>query len=333
MGFGRFVCVFFPFALTALSIVCLLIPGLAGVTSSNISILTVDTKNLSISADQIASLASDSGLKRRDVSTLTAAATSSEIGSIKVTASDLGLADTYSLMRWNYVATTDNKAVRSTPAFNWAANATNTSAITTLAAANGITITIPSAVTTALNTFATVARWTQIVFVIACGLGGITLILGVFSICSRVGSCCAFIVSGFSTVAAIVFAALVTVMATTVTGALESFGKQFGLEASVGTTFLALVWLAAAASLAGAVFWVFTICCCAPDRRDKHRSRAGEVEKPFGGYTRVHDPFDPHMYEGQSSGTYPAPPQSFPMQNVKVQQTGVGYEPYSHHGV
>jgi len=326
MAVGRFLCVSLPFLLTAVSLVALLIVGLAGITSSSLPLFTITTKDLSISISDLSSLTS---VNARSLSALTEAATAGL--TTNITATDLGLADSYSFALWNFVATTGSVSVKSAAKFNYAANITNTSSITTLAAANGITLATPTAITDALKTFATLVEWTEIVFIVACVLTGVTLLFGLISFCSRIGSCCTFLVSGVSTLAIIAFAALGTVLGSTIVGTLQ-IGRRYGITSSLNTTWLVIAWLAAAASLAAGLFWMFTICCCSPEhraRREKHHSTAGGFEKPYGGYSRVHDPLVP--YPGQESGTYSIPQQSYPMSNVKA-HTGA-YEPYSHQAV
>jgi lysylphosphatidylglycerol synthetase-like protein (DUF2156 family) len=213
-------------------------------------------------------------------------------------------------------------------AYNWASNAANVTQYTALAAsAGGITVSIPNSLTDSLKTFSTVLHWTEIVFTIAFGATVLELVMGLFAIFSRVGSCGASLVSGFQTLATIATAIMATVLASIVVAAIEASSKAYGVKASMSGSYLGITWLAVGFSLASGLFWVFTICCCAPDhssRRDKHRSTAGEMPlQQHQGYQRVNDPFAPTAYAGHQ----------FPMTQMKGRQADPAYEPYSHGAV
>ena len=159
--------------------------------------------------------------------------------------------------------------------------------MTSLAAKNSASFS-DSTLINAVKTFANIIKWTEIVYIIAGAFATLELIIGLFAFCSQVGSCCTFLVSGFSSAGVIAAAALSTITAAVVVGAVSALNK-FGVSASFNTSFLVFSWLAVAFSLAGSFFWLFSTCCCAPnrrERRDKHRSR----EKPYPGYQRVNDP-------------------------------------------
>jgi SUR7/PalI family len=324
---GRFVCVGMPFALTLASLICILIVTLTGVTNNGLFLFKVNTQNLSISTSDLSNLHTRGmhmNLRGSAISSVEAAA-----GSVNITAADLGLFDSYTISLWNYCYVS-GKVTTCVPAkFDWASNATNfTNTLTTVAAENGASFS-DSTLINAVKTFSSVIKWSEIVYIIAGALAALELVIGLFAFCSRVGSCCTFLISGFSSAAVIAAAALSTVTAAVVVGAVSALDK-FGVSASFNTSFLAISWLAVVFSLAGSFFWLFSICCCAPDRRerrDKHRSRAGD-EKPYGGYQRVNDPFVPAhshgaLQQGQELGYIP------PMQPGKAQR----YEPYSHTSV
>jgi hypothetical protein len=318
---GRFVCVGMPFALTLGSLLCILIVTLTGVTNNSLFLFKVNTQNLSISPSDL------SGLHKRFHFNLAGSGnTSSSSTSANITAADLGLFDSYTISLWNYCYEEGTVTTCTHAKFDWAADATNiTTTLTTLAAENGASFT-DSTLIDAVKTFASIVKWTEIVYIIAGALAALQLVIGLFAFCSRVGSCCTFLVSGFSTVAVIAAAALSTVTAAVVVGAVSAVSK-YGVSASFNTSFLAISWLAVLLSLAGSLFWLFSICCCAPDRRerkDKHRSRAGD-EKPYGVYQRVSDPFLPNHghAQGQELGYIP------PTQPVNAER----YEPYSHTSV
>lgn len=183
------------------------------------------------------------------------------------------------------------------------------------------------------------------VFIIAYVCLGIVVILGIFAECSRVFSCLTWIVAGVAALAVCGAAAMSTAMAAVVVGAVEATAKWYGVTASINTSFLALVWLAAACSIAAAFFWLFTICCCPPDHhRSSRRGRTRHLDDPsaeklvpLGSYQPLHEP------EGQQTGFvqntgYPAygggyAQQYTPHYQSPAPRSDLAYEPYSHANV
>ncbi|RFU34567.1 hypothetical protein B7463_g1763, partial [Scytalidium lignicola] len=342
-NFGRFVCVAVPFALTLASLICILIVALAGVTNKNLDMFDINTKNLSISTNDLVNL--ENLFKRTPVpgiTDLTTSALNGAIGTgINLTASDLGLSDYYKIDLWTYCSQDGKNTTCPKPKFNWAADAFNETKLTnTASAAVGQPIKLPKDLTGSLHTFQVVSKWTQVVYIIAFVSTVAELFLGLFALCSRVFSCCTWIISGISTVAIIAASILATVASAIVVGALDKVVKHYGVHATINTTFLAITWLAAAFSLAGSLFWLLSTCCCAPEKRERHRDRrnfrgSSDGEKLLSGglggngYQRVSDPWG-----GQQSGH--TGPQDFgvPLQNFnKPTRVEGGYEPYSHTAV
>ncbi|KAL3418552.1 SUR7 protein [Phlyctema vagabunda] len=356
MGAGRFLCVALPFGLTFASLVCILIAMLAGITNKNLDMFELKTANLSISVSSLENLID---LTRREAhfsDTLTSAlnsAVSDATGgdsNANITASDLGLADEYKVSLWNYCAETGSNRNCTSAKFDWAAKALNTTDLDNLASATGTSVTLPKEVKTALKTFSKVSKWTQVVYIIAVIATAAELFLGFFAMCSRMGSCCTFIVSGFSSVAIIAASIMATAMSSVVVGSLNTVTKAYGVKANLNRSFLITTWMAVAFSLGAGIFWMATICCCASDHSsrksssapksslfNRYANRNGDAEKtiPVGAYQRVQDPHDT-SYVGQQHGIYN--PQAtrgqeeygMPMHNVRASKNTQGYEPYSH---
>jgi len=303
-----------PFILTVASLIAMLVAGLSGVTDKSMYLFKVNTTELSISSSSITSLLSDRSLQQRDLSDSIIAATSglSEdasgllasassaadsatasasdaasaisgvVSGTNITASDLGLADAYFVSLWGYCQTTSSGGKEcEKPQFDWASNATTSfqNKLDSVAGASGENVTIPDSIKSAMNTFGTVTKWTEVVFIIAYIALGISLFLGIFANCSRAFSCCTFIISALAAVAVCAAAALATATASVVVGAVEGTARVYGVTGSMNTRFLAAVWIGAAFAIAAAFFWMFTICCCAPDH---NRSRG----KSVGGFGR-----------------------------------------------
>jgi hypothetical protein len=311
---------------------------LAGVTDKNLDMFAVNTQNLSISPSSLGNLADLTKRADHFSGLIVAALTDSTDSSDNITAADLGLADSYTISLWNYCSTTGSNTTCTKAKFNWAASALNTTSITSLTSSTGVTVTLPKELTSALNSFAVVSKWTEVVYIVAVVTCVVELLFGLVAICSRIGSCCTFLISGLSTVAIVAASVLATAQSAVVVGALDSTTKAFGVHASFNTSFLSITWLAVLFSLAGGLFWLFTICCCASDHHSnrgfKRNSRAGnDNEKliPAGMYQPVGNQ---HAgYAGQQSGVYaPQTQREFgvPLTNVKPMRMDGAYEPYSH---
>ncbi|KAK2073792.1 hypothetical protein P8C59_008041 [Phyllachora maydis] len=307
---GRFTCVAAPFLLTLASLIAILVAGLAGITDKSLYMFQVDTANLTISSSEVRDII---GLKARDATSVIGQAVpdvagvsgvpgvpavpgasslpdvsglsgllpeqkqSSPSGSTgNVTAADLGLYDMYQINIWNYCYMAQNGTRECTsPKYNWAQGFVNmsTGTVDSLLTATGKNVTLPKGVTDGINAFVAVSRWTEIVFIIATVGLGIELFFGLFAECSRAFSCITFVIALVATVCVCAFAALATAMSVVVVGTLEGTAKWYGVTSSFNGRFLAAIWLSVAFALAGAFFWLFTICCCAPDHRRRRASR------------------------------------------------------------
>jgi hypothetical protein len=335
MGIGRFCCVALPFILTTISLICLLIVGLAGVTSSNLHLFEVAPKDLKISTEQFQNL--DFKQKAKDIADKIPGVDTSDVdavGDISLTAATLGLGDKYNFFLWNYAELVGDVTTKSKPTFDYASNFTDTSKLEKLTEDANVSVTIPDAVKTGLKTFATLVKWTEVVYIIACITTALTILVGIAGFFSRIGSCVTWLISGLSCFAIIGFATLATVTSSVVVGALSASVKHYGVGSSVNTAWLAVIWIGAAASVASGLFWLFSACCCANARNDKRHSRAGDSEKLLGtrGYQPVNDPYQNSPYMGQQSGVYNQQQHAIPMHNVKADRAQA-YEPYSHHAV
>ncbi|KFY27572.1 hypothetical protein V493_03414 [Pseudogymnoascus sp. VKM F-4281 (FW-2241)] len=336
MGVGRFFCVALPFILTAISLICLLIVGLAGVTGSNLHLFEIAPKDLSISTEQFQSL--DFKQKIKDAADKIPGVDSGDVeGAVSeysLTAAKLGLGDKYNFYVWNYAELVGDVTTKTDPAFDYASAFTDTTKLEEVAKAAGASVAIPDAVKTGLKTFATLVKWTQVVYIVACIATALTVLVGIAGFFSRIGSCCTWVISGISCLAMIGFATMATVTSGVVVGALNGTVKHYGVNSSVNVGWLTVIWIGVAASIASGLFWLFSACCCANARKDNRHSRAGDSEKLLGtrGYQPVQDPYQNEPYAGQQSGVYNQQQHAIPMQNVKTNRAQA-YEPYSHHAV
>jgi hypothetical protein len=345
-NFGRFVCVLVPFLLTLASLIAMLLAGLAGITDKGLFMFEVNVTDLQLSPSSVTKILDGTGInvpslddlnipKVSDIGTKTKAKRVTAAGNI--TASDLGLDNIYDVNVWNYCYTAQNGTRDcSKPAFDWASHALNmsTSHLNSLLTSTGLNVTLPKEITDAVTAFGTVSKWTQIIFVIAYVALGVELFFGLFASCSRAVSCLTWLVALLAAVVVGAAAGLATATAVVVVGAVEASAKFYGVEAHLNTRYLAVVWIGAAFAIAAALFWLFTICCCAPDHHSRGgRTRHRDAEKFMpvaspSGYERLNDPNGGYGggYARQSYGPQPtayggAPP---------PQQHAGAYEPYSH---
>jgi len=154
---------------------------------------------------------------------------------------------------------------------------------------NGTTIQkeIPGAVTKSINAYEKGAHWMWITYVLAFWITAASIVVGLFAICSRLGSCVTTIVSSAATLFTFVAALISTILFSVLVGALDGSLKEYNVKSSVGTRVMAIDWLAVAFSIAASAFWLVSICCCSgrsnhKDRRSQAAAVPGQGFAPFG---------------------------------------------------
>ncbi|KAG5929703.1 hypothetical protein E4U53_002377 [Claviceps sorghi] len=335
MGVGRFVCVGLPLALTVASIIALLVATLSGVVHNQLWMFQVDMRNLSISPADAAHIATKaaSGLG------LGLDIHARDIKIDNITAADLNLASFYEVNLWGYCTTdSDGKRQCTGAKFNWAASALNSSYTETLTSTTDVRIELPKEIKSAIKSFRTVTKWTQVAFIVALVALASQLAVGIFATCSRAVSCLIWLMSSVTAILVGVAAGLATATATVVIGAVEGSAKYYGVRGHVGSRFLAAVWIATLFAIVSGFFWVFTVCCCKPDRRQKQRrSVGGDGEKllPTGAYRPVsNNHVEMTGGAGGQNNSYYAPNQGHteysPGHPSGRDRADLAYEPYSH---
>lgn len=187
----------------------------------------------------------------------------------------------------------------------------------------GLENAIPGDLQDALNIYKNVSKWMCIAYIIAFAATALELLLGITAVFSRWGSCVTTLIA----IAAFLFtaaaSATATAMFTVILGVFNDKIKPYGIEGSMGRNLYAATWIATAFSLAAALFWSISSCCCSGRSPYNHRhgrnrggitaEKAPYTYEPVGdGYPSPQPPFHP------SAPQYPAP-----------QQT-TSYEPYRH---
>ncbi|KAI1342722.1 SUR7 protein [Xylariaceae sp. FL0016] len=351
---GRYFCVALPFILTVAAIICGLIAGLTGVTSNGLYLFRIDLSNLSVDATQISGVidnitdlvsrdaqpvdwhdstlldtTSDAEDKASDVSDIIGSESSAS--DARIYAANLSLANVYDVTLWGYCTTLQSGSRNCTKGkFDWATKSEtlNLSWVEDLGSQLGLNITIPDELNNGLDVYKTVNKWTEVVYIISMVALGLELVVGLFTACSRAVSCLTWVISGFATVAVIAAAVLMTVMGSVVVGAVLGVSHEYGVKASLNSNFLATIWIGVAAALGASLFWLFSACCCKPEKRPyaKHGRGNSESEKflnqsyaPIGGDNRN----SAYGYNQQYNPGYNAPQRG-------GARTDMAYEPYSH---
>ncbi|XXH05633.1 serine/threonine protein phosphatase Pzh1 [Hypoxylon texense] len=353
MGVGRYVCVALPFMLTVGSIVCFLIAGLAGVTNNGLYLFQIDTTNLSIDRETLLELAgnitgaqnitneiqnavgsgSDSAQDAINSATNSLASRSPApqditdiISSLagdgsNITAAQLGIDNKYDFTLWNYCMIPANGTSNCTQAkFDWANKDLSTDWLSTLNQTFGGNVTLPDEINSTLDTFKTLVKWTEVVYIIAMIGLGLELVVGLFTACSRLVSCLTWVISGIATLAVIAAASMMTALSAIVVGVVKGATSQYGGDASLSNNFLACIWIGVAFALGASFFWLFSICCCKPENRPySKRSRGGSESEKFlpGAYAPIGE-------TNRTSGYNYGGPQR------GGARSDLAYEPYSH---
>jgi tellurite resistance protein TehA-like permease len=115
-------------------------------------------------------------------------------------------------------------------------------------------------------------------------LTGIELFIGFFAFHSRTASCCSMLFAGIGCLFLFLASALATGIFIVYKDEFNKNLSSFGVTASLGSKAFILTWVAAAASLVSAVWWMFSICCGSTRYGRSHE----EEKEPFIGYVPHH---------------------------------------------
>ncbi|KAJ2906414.1 integral membrane protein [Zalerion maritima] len=341
MGIGRIICVALPFILTACSLICILVAGLAGVADKSLYMFRVNVTGMEFDPT---TLDVENLISSRDAEDTKFMPRSPEVkfdwhderllekdDSNNVTSSDLGLADLYDISLWGYCSTdSDGDRTCKKGKFNWASTIVNDTLdqFSSAAALSGENIELPDEIESALKAFSTVVKWTEVAYIAAMVGLAIELFFGVFATCSRAFGCITFIVASVAAIIVCAAASLSTATSVIVVGTVEATAKYYGVRSNFNTTYLAFAWLGAAFALGAGFFWMFTVCCCASSHHSSSRgfkARSvgdGEKNPPTGAYQPLgeqHEMTPPPFY---SSGQYG--------NRANAGRSDMAYEPYSH---
>jgi hypothetical protein len=352
---GRIFCVAFPFVATLAALVVLLAATLGGKHIHSVYMFQVNLTDLSIDPagvsgildnikdsvnasdiqDTLENLPTDAKERFKTIQdqieslTGSSAASSSSSrrdivddilqGSDNITAADLGLQNIYQVNLWGTCSGANaSETTCTSPKWDWASSMLNTTWLENVGSAMGANITLPDEIETGIKTFNTSIKWLQIVFVAALALLGLELFFGLFSSCSRVWSCLAYVVAGVATTLAAAAAIFATVVCATVVAVIKASAELYGADADFNTTFLAMIWISVALAITASLFWCITACCCA-NKRKPTATPYGEKHYSSGSYAPL-----------SGGAASPAYAQQGAANRDSTYQSSGAYEPYSH---
>lgn len=114
-----------------------------------------------------------------------------------------------------------------------------------------------------LSTYNKVSKAMSVMYIAALATLAATVLVGISAIFSRWGSFCTmffaaaaglFFLAG-SGIAIALFAALKTALN-------KDLEKSYGIHTSLGQRVMVVSWIGTALAVGGAVFWLFSVCCC-----------------------------------------------------------------------
>ncbi|KAL4973899.1 SUR7/PalI family-domain-containing protein [Aspergillus desertorum] len=321
---GRIICIFTPYVLTVAALICLIVVGLGSTDNGTDSL-----RDLYFFRADLRDLNSSTPIQN---------SVSSVLDDLNITVSDgdlssaleevqqyFNIPDFYNIGLFGYcqgnVTSSDNYRVSncSSPDAQFWFDPVDVWNLKTLGLQNAI----PDDLQHALNVYKNVSKWMCIAYIIAFAATGLEILLGITAIFSRWGSCVTTLVA----IAAFLFTAAAsatsTAMFVVISGVFNDEIKPYGIDGHMGRNIYAATWLATAFSLAAALFWAISSCCCSG--RSPYNHRHGRNR---GGITAEKAPY---TYEPVGDA-YPSPQPPFHASapHYPAQQRPTAYEPFRH---
>ncbi|KAL4918960.1 SUR7/PalI family-domain-containing protein [Aspergillus aurantiobrunneus] len=321
---GRFVCIFTPYVLTIAALVCLIVVGLGSTDNGNNSL-----RELYFFRADLRDLNSSTPIQNGVSDALQELNLSVDDGDISAALDQVqqyfNIPDFYNIGLFGYcegnVTSSDAYQVSncSSPKAEFWFNPVEVWNLESLGLQNAL----PSDVQDALNVYKNVSKWMSIAYIIAFAATGLEILLGITAIFSRWGSCVTTLIAMTAFLFTAAASVTSTAMFSVVTGVFNDKIKPYGIEGSMGRNIYAATWLATAFSLAAALFWAISSCCCSG--RSPYNHRHGRNR---GGITAEKAPY---TYEPVGS-PYPSPQPPFHNSAPQYQAPDrtTSYEPYRH---
>lgn len=170
----------------------------------------------------------------------------------------------------------------------------------------GVAADFPTALQDGLNVYQKVSKWMFVAYVVAIIATAANVVLGIFAICSRWGSCVTSIAASIATLFTFLAALTSTILFSTLTGTFNTVLSQYGIHLTVGTKMLSLDWLAFAFSLGASLFWTISICCCSgKSSHPKNGGKGGPASFASRGYAPLGEEQGKNVEMGAVGGRGP----------------------------
>ncbi|KXG45158.1 Actin cortical patch SUR7/pH-response regulator PalI [Penicillium griseofulvum] len=339
---GRIACIFTPYALTIASLICIIMVGLgctkaSSDTLNNLYFIRLDLSNIS-TGSAVTSEITD----RLNDAHITSVSAADIEATIKTFQNDANIADFYDIGLWGYCEgdsdkgkETVSKCTEPKAQFYF-----NPSSVLGMSEAQ-IEKELGSGFKKTLNVYKAVSKWMFIAYLVAFVATCAQILLGIFAIFSRWGSCVTTIVSIVSFLFTIGASLTSTIMFSIAKGSLGTALKVYGVDVGLGKNMYVATWLAVAFSFGATVFWMLSTCCCSGrspySHKDRHNTRSITAEKAPYTYEPIgaaHPPFgsqQPYTPQHGYTTSYPPTPNynnDIPMTHNNHQSSA--YEPFRH---
>ncbi|KAJ5163099.1 Actin cortical patch SUR7/pH-response regulator PalI [Penicillium coprophilum] len=338
---GRVACIFTPYVLTIASLICIIMVGLgctkaSSDTLNNLYFIRLDLSNIS-TASAITSEITDR-LNDAHITSVTASEIEETITTLK---NDADIAGFYDIGLWGYCEgnSTKGKNTISSCTDPKAQFYFNPSSVLGISESQ-LEKELGSGFKKTLNVYKAVSKWMFIAYLVAFIATCAQVLLGIFAIFSRWGSCVTTIVSIVSFLFTLGASLTSTIMFSIAKGSLGTALKVYGVDVGLGKNIFAATWLAVAFSLGATIFWMFSTCCCSGrspyGHKDRHNTRGGvTAEKAPYTYEPIgaaHPPYgsQPNAQHGYTTSYPPAPNYNNDIPMTHHNQHSSAYEPYRH---
>ncbi|KAJ5574392.1 uncharacterized protein N7459_008819 [Penicillium hispanicum] len=330
---GRVACIFTPYVLTIAALICIVMVGLgctkaSSSTLDNLYFIRVNLQNISQGSKTTEEV--ETILNKFHITSVTSEEVENLISDLQ---KDSTLKDFYSIGLWGYCDgdISNNKYTTdecSSPKSEFYFDPLK---VWGLDNSTSIKDDLPDDYNKLMKVYKSVSKWMFIAYMIAFVTTIVELVVGVFAICSRWGSCVttlfAVLAFLFTTAASVTSTVLFSIFRSAAGKTLEAYG----IKLSMGKNMYAATWLAVVFSLAGVLFWTFSVCCCSGRSPYNHRNRNNR-----GGITAEKAPYTYEPIGAGSAQPYPAhtsypPPMhgnAYPMTNTNHRTNS--YEPFRH---
>ncbi|KAJ5912913.1 hypothetical protein N7504_001796 [Penicillium tannophilum] len=335
---GRVACIITPYLLTIATLICIILVGLgctkaSSSTLNNLYFMRIDLSNLTNGSKTTSEI--EDILNEFDITSVSSSDVKELVDELASNEEDSLIKEYYDIGLMGYCdGQIDSKKYNTTycsspksefyfnPISVWGLSSSDVSDL------------LPDDYNKVMKIYKAVSKWMFIAYVIAFAVTILEILVGIFAICSRWGSCVTtlFAITGF------IFTAAASITSTVVFSVFKSsLGttlKAYGIELSMGKNIFAATWLAVAFSLAATIFWVFSVCCCSGRSPYNHKNKGMRgngltAEKAPYTYEPIGAGAQQPFGHQQPTSYPPPPPNSYPMTNQQ-QHHASPYEPFRH---